>query len=78
MATETTTWIQKTRETILASKALPYIMEVVDGQETEPDKIRLDSCHKLLNKVMPDLKAIQHAADADSTFEFHAHIHGKG
>ena len=79
MPTETQTWPQKARDRIAASQMLNYITDVIDGNETEPDRIRLDACYKALNKVLPDLRAIEHSTDPDSTFEFHAHIHnGKG
>ena len=71
-------WPQLTRDRIAAGQTLPYILDVADGTlEGDVDKHRLDACFKLLNKVLPDLRAIEHSADADSKFEFHAHLHGK-
>ena len=76
----TKTWPQITRDRIASSKALPYVLDIADGtlpDGEKVDQVRVNTCLKLLNKVLPDLRAIEHSADQDSTFTFTAHLKGK-
>jgi hypothetical protein len=77
----TKTWPQITRDRIASGKALPYILDIADGTLPDGEKVdmaRVNVCLKLLNKVLPDLRAIEHSADADSTFTFIAHLKDGG
>ena len=78
MTERTKTWPQLTKDRLAASQMLPYIMGVIEGKITKPCPQRLATCIKMLNKVMPDLRAIEHSADQDSTFTFIAHLKDGG
>jgi len=67
MPTETKNWTQKQKDRFATSGAMNYIIDVIDGTQQEPDRARLDSCWKALNKLIPDLKAIEHQGDVDHT-----------
>ena len=67
MPTQSRNWTQMQRARFEASGAIDYVIEVVDGSETAPDKTRLDACFKLLNKLIPDLKAVEHTGEMDHT-----------
>lgn len=73
MPTETKNWTQKTRDRLSASQALPFIEDVIDGKiEVKPNTAaskRLDTCLKVLNKVCPDLKAVEHEINGDLTVQ---------
>lgn len=51
------------REKIRRSQCLSTLIRVANG-EIEVSKERLDACKYLTNKMLPDLKAIEHTGDA--------------
>ncbi len=69
MPTETKSWTEKQRLRIKAAKTSDYIFAVADGTETNPSKTRLETCLKLYNKVMPDLKAVDMKIDGGITVQ---------
>jgi hypothetical protein len=63
MADRSRSWTDSQRERIEASKAMPYLLDVVNGVETEPCEKRIRTCLALLNKRMPDMKSIEVKAE---------------
>ncbi len=69
MAQDSKTYPQVSRDRIKGGMALTYILDVVEGAETAPDKVRLDACFKVLAKVLPDLKAVEVTGEVDHKVE---------
>ena len=60
-----TGWTTAARERIEASKALEYLLDVANGDEANPKDSRIRTCFGLLNKRLPDLKAIEHTGELE-------------
>lgn len=65
-ARETTPYPELCRKRIQGSLALSRLLQVADGKAA-PDPARDQVCFRLLNKVLPDLKAIEHSGQVDGT-----------
>jgi len=66
MVAETRSWTDAQRERIEAGRTMPYLLGVVDGTE-EPDADRIRVALALLAKRLPDLKAVEHTGQIDTT-----------
>ena len=62
MADRSKGWVQAQRERIEASKAMPYLLGVVDGTE-EPEPHRIKVALALLAKRLPDQKPADESGD---------------
>jgi hypothetical protein len=60
----TTAYPELCRQRISGSKALTRLLDVANGK-ADPDPARDQVCFRLLNKVLPDLKAIEHSGQVD-------------
>jgi len=66
LADQSKSWTDAQRERIEAGRTMPYLLGVVDGTE-EPDADRIRVALALLAKRLPDLKAVEHTGQVDST-----------
>ena len=57
-------WIQRSRDRLAATRSMEYIEAVNNGDE-KPDPVRLQSCWKAVDKLMPNPPTATHELDAD-------------
>jgi len=69
MTVETKTYPQRVLDRFSAGQSLPYVCDVIDGKIDKPDKLRLDSCWRAINKVVGDRKAIDVSMDGELTIK---------
>ncbi len=71
MSYETRSWCQISKDRLSASHALTYVVDVIDGKVDEPDRVRLDSCWKALDKLIPTIKATEFSGEVHLTEPIH-------
>jgi hypothetical protein len=59
MADRSKSWTSAQRERIEGSGALDYLIEVARGEVKTPDDRRIRTCMFLVNKRLPDIKAVE-------------------
>jgi hypothetical protein len=74
---DTKTYPQIVRDRISAGKSWEYISSVIEGTETKPDKTRLDTCWRAINKVVGDRKAVEISADPTAPPVFNMYVDPK-
>ncbi|MCP4169343.1 MAG: hypothetical protein GY758_01065 [Fuerstiella sp.] len=73
MPDETKPYPTRVRERFAAGQSLDYIIAVNHGEVAEPDKARLDSCWKAVNKCVADLPTTVVNYESDLPPEYHVH-----
>jgi len=73
---------QDTRDKIQASSLINRLMDHIESEEPKLDASQVNAAKALLNKVLPDLKAVEHSGElthdvSDPIKELMAAVNGK-
>lgn len=66
---------EDTRKKIQAQLLINRLTEHVKSKTPTMDASQVNAARALLNKVLPDLSAVQHAGDADNPIKHSVEIH---